>query len=131
MEINAECWKEYIQNGDLDKAPDFEDALTINWWKNLSLDISSLYSALMQFCELHEWTRQGDSLISFGDLDTNDISVCFNHETNFVEEFSCRLDLRNIDKHFVSNILSLASQLDCMVMDKKGRLFEPTIENIL
>jgi hypothetical protein len=130
LEIDTDCWRDYIQSGDLEGEPDFEDALTVHWWLHLNLDIKNLLPTLELFGELQEWTAQTEGLRSFGNADTNDISVCFDNETNNVEEVSCRIDLRQIDKGFIKNILSLATQFDCLLMDRKGRLYEPTFENL-
>jgi hypothetical protein len=131
LEMNKDGWSDYIRNGDLDNKPEFEDALTVQWWLNLNLDISKLLPILQKFGELQEWTARTDGLRSFGDTETNDISVCFNHQTNRVEELSCRLDLRQVDKGFVKKFLALATHFDCLLMDRQGRLYEPTVENLV
>ena len=94
------------------------------------MDIKALLPTLSQIGELQEWTTRTEGLRSFGDTETNDISVCFDNETNIVQELSCRLDLRKIDKAFVGKLLSLATRFDCLLMDKQGRLYEPTMKNL-
>ena len=131
LEMNKEGWSNYIQNGNLDKEPDFEDALTISWWSNLNLDINKLLPTLQKIGKLQEWTARANGLRRFGDTEANDISVCFDLKTNKVEELSCRLDLRQIDKDFTKKTLSLATQFDCLLMDKQGRIYEPTLENLV
>jgi hypothetical protein len=130
LEMNKEGWSNYIRNTDLDNKPEFEDALSVQWWLNLNLEVNKLLPILQQFGELQEWTARTDGLRSFGDTETNDISVCFDHHTNKVEELSCRIDLRKIDKTFVSKFLSLATRFDCLLMDRQGRLYAPTIVNL-
>ena len=125
--MDKEGWSDYFQNTDLDTEPEFEDALTIQWWLNLNLDINELLPTLQQFGELQEWTSRTNGLRSFGDTETNDISVCFNDITKIVEEVSCRLDLRKIDKSFIEKVLSLATKFDCLLMDRQGRLYQPSI----
>lgn len=127
LEINKESWSDYISNSDLDNEPEFEDAFTIHWWLNLNLDINDLLPLIQLFGDLQEWTARTEGLRSFGDVETNDISVCIDHKTNKVQELNCRLDLRQINKDFVDKALSLATQFDCLLMDKQGRLFQPTI----
>ena len=122
---------DYIQNGELDNEPDFEDAMTIQWWLNTHINIKELLPALQQFSELQQWTVRTNGLRSFGDAETNDLSVCFDHQTNQVQELSCRLDLRQIDKSFVEKALILAIRFDCLLMDRQGGLYEPTIENLV
>ncbi|MFL5740422.1 MAG: hypothetical protein ACJ75B_09415 [Flavisolibacter sp.] len=130
LEMNKEGWKDYIESGDLDKEPEFEDALSISWWSTLNLDIKELLPTLQQFGELQEWTARTEGLRSFGDTETNDISVSFDHQTHKVQELSCRLDLRQIDKGFINRFLSLATRHDCLLMDSQGRLYEPTVEKL-
>lgn len=130
LEMNKEGWRDYIQNDNLDNEPDFEDALTVQWWLALNLDINELLPALQQFGELQEWTAQTKGLRSFGSPETNDISVGFDQESNKVQELSCRLDLRQIAKSFIKKALSLATQFDCLLMDRQGRLYEPTVESL-
>lgn len=129
-EMNKEARADYIEKFNLNEAPGFEDALTIWWWKNLNLDINLILPLLQQFGALQEWTATCAGLRCFGDTEANDISVCFDHETKIVEELSCRLDLRQIDKEFIDKAISLATQFDCLLMDNQGRIYEPAIENL-
>lgn len=130
LKMNKEGWANYIEKFNLDEALSFEDALTIAWWKNLNLDINHILPILQQFGALQQWTATSEGLRRFGDTETNDISVCFDHETKLVEELSCRLDLRQIDKEFIDKALSLATQFNCLLMDNRGRLYKPFIENL-
>jgi hypothetical protein len=128
LEMDKESWSDYFKNSDLDTDPDFEDALTIHWWLNLNLNADDFFALLQQFGDVQEWTASTDSLRSFGDTETNDISVCFDSRTNKVQELSCRLDLRDIDRDFIDKVLSIATKFDCLLMDRQGRFFEPTIK---
>ena len=130
LEMNKEGWNDWIETGEFEKEPEFEDAMTIDWWLNLNLDVNKLLPTLQQFGELQEWTRESKGSRRFGDDETNDISVCFDHETKKVQTLSCRLDLREIDKSFINKALSLATRFDCLFMDTEGELYEPTLENL-
>jgi hypothetical protein len=130
LEMNKEGWADYIEEFNLDEEPDFEDALTVPWWTNVNLHVNELLPRLQQFGELQEWTATASGTRIFGDTETNDISVCFDHQTHKVKEVSCRLDLRKIDKGFVAKFLSLATRFDCLLMDRQGSLYEPTVENL-
>ena len=130
LEMNREGWTDYIENGNLDKEPDFEDALSIDWWANLDVNLSDLLPTLQQFGDLQEWTAQSKRLRNFGNEETNDIHVSFDDETDKILDVSCRLDLRQIDQEFVRKVLTLARQYDCLFMDTQGRLYTPTNENL-
>lgn len=125
--MDKQSWSDYIQNSDLDKEPDFEDALTIHWWLDLNISLDTFLPLLKSFGDIQTWTQNTEGLRSFGDTESNDISVCFDNVTNIVEEVSCRLDLRNLDKKFIDKVLSLATQFDCLLMDTRGRLYKPTL----
>ena len=129
--MNKDGWADYIEEFNFGEEPDFEDAMTIRWWTNLNLDISELLPTLQQFGKLQDWTARTEGLRTFGDTETNDISVSFDYPTNKVQELSCRLNLRQIDIAFVSRLLSLARRFDCLLMDRQGSLYEPTVENIM
>ena len=116
--------------GQLPTELEFEDALTIHWWLNLNLDTNKILPLLHQFGDMQEWTSRTEGLRSFGDTKANDISICYDNKTDKVEEISCRLDLRSIDKHFVDKVFSIARQFDCLLMDVKGRLFQPSVAEL-
>jgi hypothetical protein len=126
LEMNREGWKEYVENGDFD----FEDALTVDWWLSLNIDINELLPLVQQFGELQQWTADMEGTRSFGNDETNDISVCFDNKNNKVLCLSCRLDLRQIDLEFINKALALAREYDCLLMDSQGCLYEPTITNL-
>src|ERR1700712_3294243 len=91
LEIDNENRDNYIQNLDLDNEPDFEDAMTIHWWLNINILLETLLPRLKQFGDIQPWTERTKGLRSFGDTETNDISVSFDNTTNQVQELSCRL----------------------------------------
>lgn len=129
--MDKDGWSDYMQNADLDTEPDFEDALTIRWWLDLNINFDNILPLLKTFGDIQSWTQNSNGLRSFGDTDTNDISVCFNDTTKIVEEVSCRLDLRQLDKNFIDKVLSLATQFDCLLMDRQGRLYQPSLVELL
>ena len=126
--MDKDGWSDYIQNADLDTEPDFEDALTIHWWLDLNINFDNILPLLKTFGGIQSWTQNADGLRSFGNTETNDISVCFDDTTKIVEEISCRLDLQQLDKSFIYKVLSLATQFECLLMDRQGRLYQPSIE---
>jgi hypothetical protein len=129
--IDKEGWNDYSQNSDLEKETNFEDAFTISWWIDLNINLDDFLPLLKIFGDIQSWTQGSDGLRSFGDTNTNDITVCFNDTTKIIEEVSSRLDLRQLDKSFIDKILSLATQFDCLLMDRQGRLYQPSVAALL
>ena len=131
LKIDKESWSAYISNSDLDEEPAFEDALTISWWLDLDINKNDFLPLLKPFGDIQKWTEQTNGIRSFGDSRNNDITVCFNDNTHKVEEVSCRIDLRLPDKNFIGNVLSLAIKFECLLMDRQGRLYQPTTTALL
>ena len=102
------------------------DALSIPWWLDLNVEFNSLIVFLKQFGDLQRWTENMDGLRSYGDVESNDVSVCFNSMTNIIEELSCRIDMRDHSFDFRERVFSIAKQYNCLLLDSQGRLFEPT-----
>jgi hypothetical protein len=124
LQIDYENWSNYIQNSDLDNEPEFEDALTVHWWLDINLFTDKFLPLLKPFGDLEQWTEKAEGLRKFGDSDTNDVTICFDSNTNQIQDLSCRLDLRQLENLFIDNVLNLANHFDCKLMDKQGRLFE-------
>jgi hypothetical protein len=124
--MDTDGWSDYLQNSSLDTEPEIEDALTIHWWFDLNINLDSLMPLLNTFGNIQSWTQNADGLRSFGDSETNDISICFDTATKTVQEVSCRLDLRQLDNSFIAKVLSIATQFDCLLMDRQGRLYQPS-----
>ena len=102
--------------------------MTIHWWLDLNINLEDILPLLKTFGDIQSWTQNADGLRNFGNREMNDISVCFDNTTKIVEEISCRLDLRQLDKDFIDKVLSLATRFDCLLMDSQGRLYKPSIE---
>jgi len=102
--------------------------VTIHWWLDLNINLEDILPLLKTFGDIQSWTQNADGLRNFGNREMNDISVCFDNTTKIVEEISCRLDLRQLDKDFIDKVLSLATRFDCLLMDSQGRLYKPSIE---
>ena len=131
LEMNQDGWSDYYEKFDLEKEPEFEDAMTIQWWLKLNYNFKDILPTLQQFGELQDWTADSKGFRKYGSPETNDISVCFDPDTKEVQELSCRLDVSNIDQGIIEKILSIGRRYDCLLMDSQGRLYEPTIKNLV
>jgi hypothetical protein len=126
--IDKGGWENHFAKNDLEEAYNFEDALTINWWDKSIITISQLFPVLKN---IPQSQSDIDGLKYFGDADTNNICISLKENTNQIDEVSCRIDLRKLDKNFINSVFSLARQFDCLLMDRKGRLFEPTRDDLI
>ncbi len=103
-----------------------ESDLSPSYWLDSKVDVHLLFPLLEKIGPVQEWTKNADGFRAFGDSSANDIAVDFNSNSNVIEELACRVNLMIIDKNFIDNIVSIALQFDCLFLDNKARLFEPT-----
>jgi hypothetical protein len=76
-----------------------------------------------------EWTKRSETVKDFGDNETNDISIA-KGEAGLLEEMSFRIDLREINRSFIDNVLTIVNDLDCVLLDRQGNLFEPKVDSL-
>ena len=110
--------------------PEFgDDLINFNWWDNLNTDFDDIEKRIRTFADQVEWTKRTEGIKTFGNNDTNDITIS-KTELGQLEGVSFRIDLREIDKSFIDNVLTISKDLDCLLLDSQGNLFEPTHENL-
>ncbi len=100
------------------------------WWRERKLPYYKIETNIYSFSKQIEWSKNSNDLKQFGDNESNDISIELTKDS-IIERFSCRFDLRELNRQYINNIFNLAIQLDCLIADIKGNLFEPTMSNLL
>jgi hypothetical protein len=128
--IDHDAWQRHFDTKDFDSEYDFEDAQTINWWRDRNVVFKDIELYIDSFTKPIEWSKNSTDSKSYGDNSTNDFFIGLTNEIH-IDEFSCRIDVSNLDQNFINHILVLTKRLDCLLMDKKGNLFEPTFEKLV
>lgn len=108
---------------------DEDDLKTVKWWEKEQVDFKTVEKRILSFADQVEWTKGHEEWKTFGDNNTNDITI-ENRELKYLNGFSFRIDLRGIDKSFIDNVLTIVKDLNCLLLDKQGNLYEPTFENL-
>jgi hypothetical protein len=108
---------------------DKDDLINVKWWDKKLINFGTVEKRILNFADQVEWTKGSENVKTFGDNDTNDISIV-KDELGHLEEMDFRIDLREIDKRFIDNVLTIVQGLDCMLLDRQGNLFEPTHDNL-
>ncbi len=108
---------------------DEDDLINVKWWNKEQVDFGTIEKRILSFANKVEWTKKFADGGDYGDNDTSDISIHMD-ETGHLDEFSFRIDLRDIDKGFSNNVLTIAKNLNTILLDRQGNLFEPTHENL-
>ena len=127
--IDHQAWERYWKKEGINNY-DFEDSLTIAWWKKRNILFTNREPFINNFTKQVEWTRDSTDSKTYGDSETNDFNIGLTTE-GFIEDFSCRIDLRKLDTNFIGNIFILSQHLECLLLDKKGNLFEPTFDKLI
>lgn len=127
LEINHDGWAKRRQDLiDGNKSEiDFEDAQTINWWKDVSFDKEAAIASIDELVRRCDWMSSG-TIGWKGDTRNNQDNDVYIHfgETGKVESFTFRTDLRNDSLDFLVGMLAVCQAHDWLVMDARGFLFE-------
>jgi hypothetical protein len=108
--------------------PAFDDLIDIQWEKE-QVDFGVIERRILSFADKVDWTKEFEDGGSYGDNATNDVSIYKNGRGNLTD-FSFRINLVQIDSYFINNILTIAKELDALLLDKQGNLFAPTHEKL-
>lgn len=140
LEVNEEAWEKYWENViDIENLPEpnFEDANTINWWKNSKIKKSELVENIDKLVKRAEWSKDSLESISWKGNENlkedNDCFIAFNKYSKVIGEFSFRVDLRkkrNIE-NFLTGMLEICEKNELIVYNNEGILFLPKLELII
>jgi hypothetical protein len=108
---------------------DEDDLINVKWWDKEKIEFKTIEKSILVFADQVEWTKGNENVKTFGDNDTNDITIT-KGEFGKLEEMYFRIDLREIEREFIDNVLTIVKDLDCLLLDRQGNLFEPTLENL-
>jgi hypothetical protein len=137
--INDEGWEKYWENiVDIENLPepDFEDANTIKWWKNIKIEIKKTTEQIDKLVTRANWGQDSlDSINWKGNSEIkedNDCFLSFDPKTQIIEDFHFRTDLRKKENItiFLNGMLNLCERNDLMVFNTNGILLEPKSELI-
>lgn len=102
----------------------YEDP-TIEFWEGYHRkDLEELISELTYKLPEVEWLKNSKDVFSWGNPDTNDLTLSF-AENDMVENFNCRIDLRDIDESFIVIMLELCKSKELLIADRKRNLKLP------
>lgn len=105
---------------------------TQNWWKAIDIDSKAIVARIDKYVSRAKW---GNSEYSFNwktdSIETdNDAYLSLNEKTGGIESLSFRADLREKGLVFLKNMILLASEKDWLLMDLKGNLSLPQMEEV-
>lgn len=120
------------KEGELSESDVYSDALTQDWWSKIEIDIPKLVSRIDKYVNRADW---GNSEFSYNwktytDEVDNDAYLSLNEENGKIEELNFRADLREKGFAFLRNMINLSKENDWLLMDVKGNLCEPVIEEV-
>lgn len=107
---------------------------TDSFWKNFYGDIPSIISKLDQIIPKANWGNEtylnwkGDS----NKEEDNDASICLSDDKTKIQSFQFRIDLRKASNitEVLQSILNLCEKNQFVLIDLKGDIFQPNLEDI-
>ena len=134
LEIDYEERKEhyYLKEDNLIEDEDeFIDAMTQDWWSTTELNPMEI---IHQIDKKVKRANYGDETFinwkTYSKEVDNDAVLSINKETGKIEELTFRADLRENGFLFLKEILRLAKNHDWLLMDIKGNLANPELQEI-
>lgn len=133
LEINHEGWENFRQKRlqGIKDEPDFEDAYTINWWKDIPFNRKKIVSSINSLIKQCEWSNS-ETISWKGDTrqkQDHDVYIHFDEWENIVE-FYFRTDLRDDSLDFLAEMLEICKENEWLVMDAKGYLMNPGLLDV-
>jgi len=116
---------------ELNEAPEpkFEDAISTKWWKGIDINIDELKTNIDKIITRAEWNGGRSWKTEKAKFD-HDLSLDFNDEENYIEDFRFRTDLTDSTLTFIKSMLDLCNRNEWILMDDKGNLCEPKIQSL-
>ncbi len=108
---------------------------TDSFWKNFNVDISSIISELDQIIPKANWGNE--TYLNWKgngqNEEDNDACICLSDDKTKIEEFQFRIDLRKPSNitNILQSILNLCEKHNLVLIDLKGKIFEPKLEDVL
>ena len=134
LEIKHAEWEKYWKFYDMElndaPEPEFKDAISIKWWKEIEIDIVELRKDIDKIITRAEWNGGMSWKTEKGEFD-HDLSIDFNDKENYIEDFRIRTDLTDSTFTFLKSMLELCDRKEWILMDDKGNLCEPKIQNFV
>lgn len=108
---------------------------TTSFWKNFEGDIPSIISELDQIIPKDKWgdntyfNWKGDG----NNDEDNDACICLSADKTRIEEFQFRIDLRKASNviNVLQSILNLCKKNNFVLIDLKGKIYKPKIEDLI
>lgn len=135
LKVDYEERKEHYKKskaGTISDSDTFTDALTQDWWSNIDIDIPELVARIDNYVDRADW---GNSTYSFNwktytDEVDHDTYLSLNEINGKIKQLTFRADLREKGLTFLKNMLNLSKENDWLLMDVKGNLSAPQMEEV-
>ncbi|ABQ05597.1 hypothetical protein [Flavobacterium johnsoniae] len=105
------------------------------FWKNFNGNIPSIISGLDQIIPKANWGNE--TYLNWKgngqNEEDNDACICLSDDKTKIEEFQFRIDLRKPSNitNILQSILNLCEKHNLVLIDLKGKIFQPKLEDVL
>lgn len=107
---------------------------TNSFWKDFNSDIPSIISELDQIIPKADWGNE--TYLNWKgneqNEEDNDACICLSDDKLKIESFKFRIDLRKVSNitEVLQSILNLCKKNHFILIDLKGEIFQPNLEDI-
>jgi len=133
LEIKHAEWEKYWDSWNMEQneapEPEFEDAISTKWWKDIQINISELRNDIDKIITRAEYNG-GTSWKTENAKFDHDLSIDYDDKENYIEDFRFRTDLRDTKLDFLNSMLELCDRNNWILMDENGNLCNPNIREL-
>jgi hypothetical protein len=108
------------------------DERTIRWWNGIKININELEKELDQIITRKSWGDKADLVWKSEKEDfDHDVTIDYNENTRFIEEFLFRADLTDSSLTFLNSMLQICQKSGWLLMDFNGNLSKPNLKDLV
>lgn len=112
---------------------DYFEFIQHKCWEIVNIDSEEIINQIDQKLDRASWGN--DKECNHWKTETNEVDndswVLISPESNQIKEFTFRADLRQTKLKFLIEMVELAKEKELLLIDRKGNLVEPEIENVI
>jgi hypothetical protein len=133
LEVDFEKRTEEFLDNEIEDEFDYFEFIQHKCWHIANVAPSEIIKEIDQKLQRANWGN--DKTANNWKTETtevdNDAWILINENLNQIEEFTFRADLRQPQLRFLTEMVQLAKEKELLLIDRKGNLIEPEIENVI
>ncbi len=134
IEVDFQKRTEFFLNEEIEDEFDYFEFIQQKCWQLSNIESKEMISRIDQKLDRASWGDKNSSL-NIWKTETeyvdNDACILINEERSQIEGFTFRADLRQPKLKFLIDMVELSKEKELLLIDRKGNLVEPEIEDVI